>query len=44
MMGFTSGFLSEPEQALLSIERYGVKMCSLGFVLPKAPPSSGAAR
>jgi len=36
MMGFTSGFMSEPEQALLIIERYGVKICSLGFVLPKS--------
>ena len=36
MMGFTSGFLSDSEQGLVAIERYGVKICSLGFVLPKA--------
>ena len=38
MMGFTSGFLSEPEQGLLVVERYGVKICSVGFVLPKSSP------
>lgn len=38
MMGFTSGFLSESEQGLVAVERYGVKICSIGFVLPKSSP------
>ena len=36
MMGFTSGFLSEAGEPLVPVERFGVKVCSLGFVLPKA--------
>jgi ATP-binding protein involved in chromosome partitioning len=35
MMGFSSGFMSESQQGLGIIERYGVKICSLGFILPK---------
>ncbi len=35
MMGFTPGFMDEKEPVLLIVERYGVKICSLGFVLPK---------
>ncbi len=38
MMGFSSGFMSESEQGLGVVERYGVKICSLGFILPKASP------
>ncbi|MCJ7490589.1 MAG: Mrp/NBP35 family ATP-binding protein [Dehalococcoidia bacterium] len=36
MMGFSSGFLSETGEPLVPIDRYGVKVCSLGFILPKA--------
>ena len=36
MMGFSSGFLSETGQPLVPIDRFGVKVCSLGFILPKA--------
>jgi ATP-binding protein involved in chromosome partitioning len=36
MMGLPSGFLSESGQPLVPIDRYGVKVCSLGFILPKA--------
>jgi ATP-binding protein involved in chromosome partitioning len=36
MMGFTSGFLSETGEPLVPIDRYGVKVCSLGFILPRA--------
>ncbi len=36
MMGLPSGFLSESGQPLAPIDRYGVKVCSLGFILPKA--------
>jgi ATP-binding protein involved in chromosome partitioning len=36
MMGFSSGFLSETGEPLAPIDRYGVKVCSLGFVLPRA--------
>lgn len=36
MMGFASGFLGETGEPLVPIERYGVKVVSLGFILPKA--------
>jgi len=36
MMGFSSGFLSETGEPLVPVERYGVKVCSLGFILPRA--------
>ncbi|MGD0115264.1 MAG: Mrp/NBP35 family ATP-binding protein [Dehalococcoidia bacterium] len=36
MMGLPSGFLAESGQPLVPIDRYGVKVCSLGFILPKA--------
>ena len=36
MMGFSPGFLSETGQPLVPIERFGVKVVSLGFVLPRA--------
>jgi len=35
MMGIASGFMAESEQGLVAVERFGVKICSLGFVLPK---------
>ncbi len=36
MMGFSSGFLAETGQPLVPIERFGVQVCSLGFILPPA--------
>ncbi len=39
MMGFEAGFMAEGEGAGLStVEKYGVRMVSLGFVLPKLSP------
>ncbi|MDI6856845.1 MAG: Mrp/NBP35 family ATP-binding protein [Dehalococcoidia bacterium] len=35
MVGLRSGFMGQ-ERGLTTVERYGVKVCSLGFVLPKA--------
>ena len=35
MMGFRAGFLSEAQQGLHAEERHGVKVVSIGFVLPK---------
>jgi ATP-binding protein involved in chromosome partitioning len=37
MMGFQSGFMSE-ERGLTTVEKYGVRLVSLGFVLPKLSP------
>lgn len=38
MMGFTSGFMAEGNQGLHAETRYGVKVASLGFLLPKGTP------
>ena len=39
MMGFEAGFMAEGEGSGLStVEKYGVRMVSLGFVLPKLSP------
>jgi ATP-binding protein involved in chromosome partitioning len=35
MVGLRSGFMAQ-DRGLTVVERYGVKVCSLGFVLPKA--------
>lgn len=35
MMGFRPGFLAEAQQGLHAVERYGVKVVSIGFVLPR---------
>ena len=35
MMGFPAGFMLESNQGLEPIERYGVRLCSIGFVLAK---------
>ena len=38
MMGFEAGFMAEAEQGLTTVEKYGVRMVSLGFVLPRLSP------
>jgi ATP-binding protein involved in chromosome partitioning len=38
MMGFTAGFMAEGDKGLTTAEKYGVRLVSLGFVLPKLSP------
>jgi ATP-binding protein involved in chromosome partitioning len=38
MMGFEAGFMAEEERGLHTVEKYGVRMISLGFVLPRLSP------
>jgi ATP-binding protein involved in chromosome partitioning len=38
MMGFQAGFLAESNRGLMPVERYGVQLCSIGFVLAKGSP------
>lgn len=38
MMGFESGFMAEGERGLTTDEKYGVRLVSLGFVLPRLSP------
>ncbi len=38
MMGFEAGFLAKAEGGLRPQERYGVRVCSIGFALPKGTP------
>jgi ATP-binding protein involved in chromosome partitioning len=38
MMGFTAGFMAEEERGLHTVEKYGVRMVSIGFVLPRLSP------
>jgi ATP-binding protein involved in chromosome partitioning len=38
MMGFRAGFLAEEERGLSPVEKYGVSVVSLGFVLPRLSP------
>ena len=38
MMGFEAGFMAEEERGLSTVEKYGVRMISLGFVLPRLSP------
>jgi ATP-binding protein involved in chromosome partitioning len=35
MMGFSAGFMAESDRGLEPVDRYGVRICSIGFVLPK---------
>jgi ATP-binding protein involved in chromosome partitioning len=35
MMGFSAGFMAESDRGLEPADRYGVRACSIGFVLPK---------
>lgn len=38
MMGFEAGFMAEGEKGLHIAEKYGVRLISLGFVLPRLSP------
>lgn len=38
MFGFQPGFQAEGQQGLHVVERYGVKVASIGFLLPKGTP------
>jgi ATP-binding protein involved in chromosome partitioning len=38
MMGFEAGFMAKGERGLTTVEKYGVRLVSLGFVLPKLSP------
>ena len=38
MMGFEAGFMAEGERGLTTVEKFGVRLVSLGFVLPKLSP------
>ena len=44
MVGLPAGFQADSEQGLHPVERYGVKVTSIGFIVPRARPWSGAAR
>ena len=38
MMGLEAGFMAEGERGLSTVDKYGVKVVSLGFVLPRLSP------
>ncbi|MCH7812053.1 MAG: Mrp/NBP35 family ATP-binding protein [Chloroflexi bacterium] len=38
MMGFEAGFMADGDGGLKTVEKYGVRMISLGFVLPRLSP------
>jgi ATP-binding protein involved in chromosome partitioning len=38
MMGFEAGFMAEGDKGLTTEEKYGVRLVSLGFVLPRLSP------
>ena len=38
MMGFKAGFMAEGEKGLGTVDKYGVRLISLGFVLPRLSP------
>lgn len=38
MMGLEAGFMAEGERGLTTVEKYGVRLASLGFVLPRLSP------
>jgi ATP-binding protein involved in chromosome partitioning len=38
MMGFESGYMAEGDRGLTTDEKYGVRLVSLGFVLPRLSP------
>ncbi len=38
MMGFEAGFMADGDKGLTTTERYGVRLVSLGFVLPRLSP------
>jgi len=38
MMGFEAGFMAESDSSLRTVEKYGVRLISLGFVLSRLSP------
>src|SRR5204863_5031397 len=38
MFGIDPGFLSKAETGLKPVDKYGVRICSIGFVLPRGTP------
>jgi len=38
MLGFSPGFMADSDQGLTPVERFGVRACSLGFVLQRGSP------
>lgn len=38
MMGFEAGFQARSEGGLRPVDKYGVRVCSIGFALPKGTP------
>jgi ATP-binding protein involved in chromosome partitioning len=38
MMGYEAGFMAKANEGLHTVDRYGVKLASLGFLLPKGMP------
>ncbi len=38
MFGYEAGFMAQGNQGLHTVEKYGVKLASLGFLLPKGMP------
>ena len=38
MMGFEAGFMAEGDRGLTTVDKYGVTLVSLGFVLPRLSP------
>ncbi len=38
MMGFEAGFMAEGDKGLQTVDKYGVRLISLGFVLPRLSP------
>lgn len=38
MVGLPAGFQAESEQGLHPVERYGIKVTSIGFIVPRATP------
>ncbi len=38
MMGFEPGFQAQAEGGLKPVDKYGVRVCSIGFALPKGTP------
>jgi ATP-binding protein involved in chromosome partitioning len=38
MMGIEAGFLANGDSGLKAVDKYGVRICSIGFVLPRGTP------
>lgn len=38
MLGFEAGFMAKNNQGLMTVDRFGIKVASLGFLLPRGMP------